>query len=91
MLNRTECSNQGPSRTLNRMEHSVWGVWGSNLSSELNFSITTPGSLAYFSFPLMDSHMTLVYSHYLSLLDTLDSPCLHFDLQPSTLTLASCT
>ena len=40
-LNGTERSNQGPRRTLNGMEHSVRGVRGSNLSSELNFSITT--------------------------------------------------
>ena len=39
-LNGMECFNQGPSRTLNGMEHSVWGVRGSNLGSELNFSIT---------------------------------------------------
>ena len=39
----------------------------------------------------MDSCMILVCSHYLSLLDTLNSPCLHFDLQPSALTSASCT
>ena len=32
---------------------------------------------------------TLICSYYLSLLDTLDSPCLHFDPQPSTLTSAS--
>ena len=44
-LNGTERSNQGPSRTLNRMEHSVQGVRGLNLGSELNFSITTPGTL----------------------------------------------
>ena len=31
---------------------------------------------------------TLICSYYLSLLDTLDSPCLHFGLWPSTLTLA---
>ena len=37
----------------------------------------------------MDSHMTLVCSYYLSLLDTLDSPCLDFNLQPLTLTSAS--
>ena len=29
---------------------------------------------------------TLVCSHYLALLDTLDPPCLHFDLQCSALT-----
>ena len=40
-LNGTECSNQGPRRTLNGMEHSVWGVQGLNLGSELNFSITS--------------------------------------------------
>ena len=41
MLNGTEHSNQGPSQTLNGMEHSVPGIQGLNLSSELNFSITT--------------------------------------------------
>ena len=40
MLNGTEHSNQGPSQTLNGMERSVRGVRGSNLGSELNFSIT---------------------------------------------------
>ena len=40
MLNGTERSNQGPSQMLNGMEHSVWGIWDSNLGSELNFSIT---------------------------------------------------
>ena len=39
-LNGTEHSNQGPSQTLNGMERSVWGIRGSNLGSELNFSIT---------------------------------------------------
>ena len=39
-LNGTEHSNQGPSRTLNGTERSVRGVRGSNLGSELNFSIT---------------------------------------------------
>ena len=41
-LNGTEHSNQGPSRTLNGMERSVRGIRGSNLGSELNFSITNP-------------------------------------------------
>ena len=41
MLNGMERSNQGPRRTLNGMEHSVRGVRGSNLGSELNFSITS--------------------------------------------------
>ena len=50
-----------------------------------------PGLSAYFSFSLMDSHMKLICSYYLSLLDTLNSPCLHFDLWPSTLTSASCS
>ena len=40
---------------------------------------------------LILSCMTLVCSYYLSLHDTLDSPCLHFGLQPSTLSLASCS
>ena len=39
-LNGTEHSNQGPSRTLNGTERSVRDVRGSNLGSELNFSIT---------------------------------------------------
>ena len=34
---------------------------------------------------------TLICFCYLSSLDTLDSPCLHFDPQPPSLTLVSCT
>ena len=39
----------------------------------------------------MDSRMTLICFYYLSLLDTLDSPCLHFNPGPLSLTSVSCT
>ena len=54
------------------------------------FGLTSdpPELLAYFSFSLTDSHMTLVSFYYLSLLDTLNPPCLHFKPQPLPLTLA---
>ena len=58
-----------------------------SLTSTSNGSVSDPPGLsAYFSFYLTDSHMTFVCSHYLSLLDTLNPPCLHFDLEPSSLT-----
>ena len=56
------------------------------ISQPFRLASNPPGLSTYFSFPHTDSHMTLVCSHYLSLLDTLDSPCLHFDLQHSALT-----
>ena len=37
---------------------------------------------------LTDSHMFLVYFYCLTLLDTLNPPCLHFELQPLSLTSA---
>ena len=49
------------------------------ISDSFGSASNPPGSSAYFSFSLMDSHMTLVCFYYLSLLDALSFPCLHFD------------
>ena len=44
------------------------------ISEPFGLAFDPPGSSAYFSFPLTDSCMTLICSHYLPLLDNLDPP-----------------
>ena len=70
-LNGTERSNQGPSRTLNGMERSVQGVWGSNLGSELNFSITIKDIQSFLGFTNFYCHFIYEYSRIIILLTNL--------------------